>query len=124
MNLQNGYKVIYEKAADGMRTFYASKTGFFADAEVIAEAEIGKYKLIYERNGQFFGSETGIPSEDDYCFNAFDKVFVEQTSDEAPSEEPEVEVGEEPNAPEVKNEPEVEITGVSGDEVSEVEIPE
>ena len=31
MNLQNGYKVIYEKAADGKRAFYASKTGLFAD---------------------------------------------------------------------------------------------
>ena len=96
MNLQNGYKVIYEKAADGMRTFYASKTGFFADAEVIAEAEIGKYKLIYEKDGQFFGSETGIPSEDDYCFEAFDKVLVEA---EAGSDEQEEVVNEiEPHA--------------------------
>jgi hypothetical protein len=77
MNLQNGYKVIYEKAADGKRTFYASKTGVFADAEVIAEAEIGKYKLIYEKAGRFFGSESGIPTATDYCFDAFDKVFVE-----------------------------------------------
>lgn len=75
MNLQNGYKVIYEKASDGKRTFYASKTGVFADAEVIAEAEIGKYRLIYEKAGRFYGSETGIPTENDYCFKEFDKVF-------------------------------------------------
>ena len=25
MNLQNGYKVIYEKIADGKRTFYATE---------------------------------------------------------------------------------------------------
>lgn len=77
MNLQNGYKVIYEKAANGMRTFYASKTGVFADAEVIAEAEIGKYKLIYEKDGRFYGSESGIPAAGDFCFTAFDKVFKE-----------------------------------------------
>ena len=104
MNLQNGYKVIYEKAADGMRTFYASKTGFFADAEVIAEAEIGKYKLIYEKDGKFFGSETGLPTEDDYCFEAFDKVFVEQSSEEETEEEAEDIVGEDPSNPEVKDE--------------------
>ena len=75
MNLQNGYKVLYEVAADGKRNFYASTTGVFADAEVIAEAEIGKYKLIYEKDGCLYGSETGIPVEGDYCFKAFNKVF-------------------------------------------------
>jgi hypothetical protein len=89
MNLQNGYKVIYEKAADGKRIFYASKTGIFADAEVIAEAEIGKYKLIYEKAGRFYGSETGIPAEGDYCFEAFDKVFKQDEAIEpAKVEEP------------------------------------
>lgn len=87
MNLQNGYKVIYEKAADGKRTFYASKTGVFADAEKIAEAVIGQYKLIYEKAGRFYGSETGIPAESDYCFEEFDKVF--KIADEEPeTEEP------------------------------------
>ena len=85
MNLQNGYKVIYEKAADGKRTFYASKTGVFADAEVIAEAIIGKYKLIYEKAGQFYGSETGIPTAEDYCFTEFDKVF--KATEEDPKDE-------------------------------------
>jgi hypothetical protein len=94
MNLQNGYKVIYEKAADGKRTFYASKTGVFADAEIITEAEIGKYKLIYEKAGRFYGSETGIPAEGDHCFTDFDKVFIadkaeeEVTKEELPAEEP------------------------------------
>ena len=103
MNLQNGYKVIYEKAADGKRTFYASKTGVFADAEKILEATIGEYKLIYEKAGQFYGSTTGIPAEGDHCFTEFDKVFkiateapvqpvaeepaVEETAEEAPVEE-------------------------------------
>lgn len=76
MNLQNGYKVIYEKSADGERTFFASKTGLFADAEQIGEKfEIGKYKLIYEKNNKIYGSETGVPAEDDFCFDAFEAVF-------------------------------------------------
>lgn len=92
MKLENGYKVIYEKAADGKRTFYASKSGVFADAEVICEAEIGKFKLIYEKGGRFYGSETGIPAEGDYCFVDFDKVFVkvkEEVKEEEPVETPE-----------------------------------
>lgn len=93
MNLQNGYKVIYEKAADGKRTFYASKSGVFADADIIAEATIGQYKLIYEKAGQIYGSESGVPAEGDYCFEAFDKVFKaaeDEGEDEVvePSDEP------------------------------------
>ena len=120
MNLQNGYKVIYEKAADDKRTFYASKTGVFADAEKILEATIGEYKLIYEKNGQFYGSTTGIPAEDDYCFTEFDKVFkvaVEEPTAPA-AEEPVVEepVVEEP----VTEEPVVEDP-VAEDENNEIE---
>ena len=77
MNLQNGYKVIYEKAADGKRAFYASKTGLFADAELIMEATIGEYKLIYEKDGKFYGSITGFPAEGDKCFEELRAVFEE-----------------------------------------------
>ena len=78
MDLKNGYKVIYDVAKDGERNFYASKTGVFADAEPILEGvKIGDYKLIYEKNGMFYGSVTGIPSAEDYCFTEFNKVFVE-----------------------------------------------
>ena len=91
MNLQNGYKVIYEKAADGKRTFYASTTGVFADAEVITEATIGQYKLIYEKAGKIYGSESGVPTEGDHCFTEFDKVFevAEEESNEDVTETPE-----------------------------------
>lgn len=75
MNLQNGYKVIYEKTAEGKRTFYASKSVTFADAEFLTETELNKYKLVYEKDGRFYGSETGIPADGDYCFEAFDKVL-------------------------------------------------
>ena len=77
MDLQNGYKVIYEKIADGKRTFYATK-GVKCDPTVddkIVEATIGEYKLIYEKDGKFYGSMTGIPADSDYCFAEFDKVF-------------------------------------------------
>ena len=84
MELKNGYKVIYDKAAGGEHVFYASKTGVFADAEEIMRATAGEYKLIYEKAGKFYGSKTGIPAEDDYCFVEFDKVFIEaETGDES-----------------------------------------
>lgn len=89
MNLQNGYKVIYEKTADGKRTFYATKNAICDPAvdDKIIEAEIGKYKLIYEKNGEFYGSTTGIPAEDDDCFTTenFKKVFVDGYVTEEPA---------------------------------------
>ena len=115
MNLQNGYKVIYEKAADGKRTFYASKTGVFADAEVIAEATIGEYKLIYEKAGQFYGSKTGIPAEGDHCFTEFDKVFKVEEPVTPAVEAPATVVGDEVVAPVETEEP----TEVEGDEIEE-----
>ena len=84
MNLQNDYKVLYEKIADGKRTFFASKSGTFVDAEQIGEPiEIGKYKLVYEKNGKIYGSESGIPNFNengepvDSAFSSFDEIFVE-----------------------------------------------
>lgn len=84
MKLQNGYKVLYEVAADGKRTFYASKTGVFADADQIGEpVEIGKYKLVYEKNGKVYFSESKVPTFDengeptDKAAEGFDEIFVE-----------------------------------------------
>lgn len=77
MNLQNGYKVIYDKAADGEHIFYASKTGIFASADEIGRFTASEYKLIYEKNGQIFGSTTGIPADSDKEFTEFKKVFEE-----------------------------------------------
>jgi hypothetical protein len=79
MNLQNGYKVVYEKAADGKRTFYATNNPK-CDPNVddkIVEATIGEYKLIYEKNGKIYGSTTGVPADSDRCFAEFDKIFKE-----------------------------------------------
>ena len=77
MNLQNGYKKIYEKTADGKRTFYATKNNVCDPAvdDKIVEATIGGYKLIYEKDGRFYGSISGIPTKTDVCFKDFDKVF-------------------------------------------------
>ena len=118
MNLQNGYKVIYEKAVDGKRTFYASKSGLFKDAEAIAEVTISEYKLIYEKDGKFYGSTSGIPAENDYCFEEFRAVFEEgytNTDSAAKDETPEDETPEdktpEDETPEEdpENEPENEV---------------
>ena len=79
MNLQNGYKVIYEKAAGGEHVFFASKTGIFADAQELGRLIDGEYKLIYEKNGQLFSSVTGIPAESDEGFTIFNKVIVVDT---------------------------------------------
>lgn len=92
MNLQNGYKVLYEKVTDNKRTFFASKSGVFADAEQIGEAiEIGKYKLIYEKDGKIYCSESSAPTENDSCVEAFDELFVEN-EEEAEDEEELVQV--------------------------------
>ena len=107
MNLQNGYKVIYEKAADGKRTFYATKNVACDPAidDKIVEAAIGEYKLIYEKDGQLYGSTTGIPTAGDRCFTEADKVFkvaveepVTTAAEEPVAEEPAIEepVAEEP----------------------------
>ena len=89
MNLQNDYKVLYAEAADGIRTFKASKTGAYADAEVIAEFEIGKYKLIYEKDGKIYCSESGVPADDDQTAEGFDKIFTNEEFAEEESDEDE-----------------------------------
>ena len=118
MNLKNGYKVLYAEAAEGMRTFKASKTGTFADAEIIAEIEMGKYKLIYEKEGQIYGSETGVPSEADISFDAFKAVLnTEEASENEVVEEEAVEpVAEEAEEPVIEE--------VTADPVAEEELPE
>ena len=107
MKLQNGYKVIYEKIADGERTFFADKLDGNGAKQLEntdgTVFEIGKYKLVFEKDGHIYGSETGN-IEDGIHFDAFDEVLVEaeangeegsdestQTTVEPDNEEPEVE---------------------------------
>lgn len=76
MKLQNGYKVIYEKIADGERTFFADKMDG-TDATQLGDAiQVGKYKLVFEKDGQIYGSETG-KTEDGELLKDFNKVLVE-----------------------------------------------
>ena len=88
MNLQNGYKVLYEVAADGKRTFYATKN-IVCDPksdDEIAKVTIGEYKLIYEKDGQIYGSTTGIPTAEDQCITGFNKAFkVTEANTETPA---------------------------------------
>lgn len=85
MKLQNGYKAIFDKAADGKHTIYASKTGLFKDAEEIGTFEADQYNLIYEKQGKLYHSSTGIPADTDATVAELDKLFIEQTT-ETPAE--------------------------------------
>ncbi len=83
MELKNGYKVIYDKAANHEHVIFATKTNSFTGAEEIVSITAGEYKLVYEKAGKFYGSKTGIPADGDYCFVEFDKVFAEVTNEPA-----------------------------------------
>ena len=116
MELQNGYKVIYEKAADGERTFYASKSNAYPDTEDLVLATFKddvdfKGRTIYEYKGKFYITavgktpaygEDGIPTDE--CINSdnFDLVFTKAED---------VEEVDEPVEDEVVNEEEVEEEG-------------
>ena len=122
MNLQNGYKVIYEKIADGNRTFYATKNVECNPAvdDKIVEAKIGQYKLIYEKDGCFYGSESGIPAEGDHCFSEFDKVFkiAAESAEASVVSDEDVPAN---NAPEVEEEPVVEEPVIEDENDPEVD---
>ena len=121
MNLKNDYKVLYAEATDGVRTFKASKTGTFSDAEVIAELEIGKYKLIYEKEGKIYCSEAGVPSDDDDCVDAFDKLFAVVDNTKADTAE---DTTAEDTADEENMEETDQVKNVTGESVTEEELPE
>ena len=54
MKLQNVDASVYAKAADAVAS--------------------GKYKLVYEKSGRVYGSKSGIPAANDYCFNKSNKA--------------------------------------------------
>ena len=128
MNLQNGFKVVYEKAAEGKRTFYATKTGLCNPeidtqlGDTLVDADY-KGKMIYEHKGNFYVStgktpvydENGIPT--DTSLTIFNEVFTNSKLDNTennqnkenevePELEPE-EVPEEVPEEEPEEEPEV-----------------
>lgn len=131
MIYKNGYKVVYEVAADGKRTFYATKSNVYPprdEAGNIIENEMNILlasfddvefagKIIYEYKGEFFVSTGAVPAynEDgtpaDKKIAGFEPLFVEG-AEAAEAEEPVTEpVDDEPTA-----EPEVEDEVVDGDD--------
>lgn len=107
MDFQNGYKVVYEIAKDGKRTFYAAKSTVYpsdADVELVSFNDADyKGKVIYEYKGNFYVSTGSIPAYDengvptDERIAGFDEVLkvkeepVAPATEESPAEEPEVE---------------------------------
>lgn len=119
MNLKNGYKLIYEKAADGKRTFYASKSNYPTSEDVklasFADADY-RGKVIYEHNGKFYISAGRIPAYDengnpvDTVIESLVNVFEEtgDADDEADEES-------EPEAPVVEKTPHAEAISTNSD---------
>lgn len=124
MNYKNGYKVVYEVAADGKRTFYAAKSNVYPnydEAGKITDTELATFndadfagKTIYEYAGEFYVSTEAVPAynEDgtpkDEKIKGFEKLFVEETEEPAAAAVVEEEVEAEEDEPEVEPENEVE----------------
>jgi hypothetical protein len=127
MNYKNGYKVVYEVAADGKRTFYAATSNEYptrdADGKII-DTELATFndadfagKTIYEYAGEFYVSTGAVPAynEDgtpkDEKIKGFEKLFVDEAAvvPAAVAEtEPEVKVEDEGEDPEVEKDEEPE----------------
>ena len=127
MIYKNGYKVVYEVAADGKRTFYAAKSNVYPTRDedgnitdtVLATFDDAEFagKTIYEYAGEFYVSTGTVPAynEDgtpaDEKIAGFEPLFVEG-AEAAEAEEPITEpVDDEPTA-----DPEVEDEVVDGDD--------
>ena len=125
MIYKNGYKVVYEVAADGKRTFYAAKSNVYPTRDedgnitdtVLATFDDAEFagKTIYEYAGEFYVSTGAVPAynEDgtpaDEKIAGFEPLFVEGAeAAEEPVTEP---VDDEPTA-----DPDVEDEVVDGDD--------
>jgi hypothetical protein len=103
MNYKNDYKVVYEVAADGKRTFYAAKSNIYPtrdESGKIIDTELATFndedfkgKTIYEYAGEFYVSTGALPAynEDgtpkDAKIKGFEALFVEETSGENSTDE-------------------------------------
>ena len=132
MIYKNGYKVVYEVAADGKRTFYAAKSNVYPTRDedgnitdtVLATFDDTEFagKTIYEYAGEFYVSTGAVPAynEDgtpaDEKIAGFEPLFVEGAEAAAVAEEHVTEpIDDEPIA-----DPEVEDEVVDGDDVTVV----
>lgn len=120
MIYKNGYKVVYEVAADGKRTFYAAKSNVYPTRDedgnitdtVLATFDDAEFagKTIYEYAGEFYVSTGAVPAynEDgtpaDEKIVGFEPLFIEGAEAEEPVED-------EPTA-----DPDVEDEVVDGDD--------
>jgi hypothetical protein len=114
MDLKNGYKVIYEKAADGNRTMYAAEStkyptrnedGTIADAVLASFVDADfKGKTVYEKDGKFYYADTnaakfdkdGNPTGTEITFTEGVNPFIEK--EEQDNEQPVTQAVEEPAA--------------------------
>lgn len=130
MNYKNGYKVVYEVAADGKRTFYASKSNVYPNEEDIELASFvdADYagKTIYEYAGEFYVANTNAPKFDaggapvGDRITGFEKLFLEDTAEVI--EDDEEEAGTKTNGKESEGTLADEVTSVSGDSATEEDI--
>ena len=97
MIYKNGYKVVYEIAADGKRTFYAAKSAAYPTRDEdgnITDTMLATFndadfagKTIYEYAGEFYVSTGAVPAynEDgtpkDTKIAGFEALFVEGESE-------------------------------------------
>lgn len=117
MTLQNGYKKIYEHAANGERTIYATssdvcdpavdtKLGSFVDAEFAG-------RMLYEHKGKVYAAVANIPAYDengvptDDCVLDLTNIGEAEEAANEPDAQAEPEVVEEPEEP-VSADPETE----------------
>ena len=130
MNYKNGYKVVYEVAANGERTFYASKSSIYpnADDAKLASFKDAEYagKTIYEYEGEFYVADTAAAKFDKEGkptgskIDGFDKILVDEEAPAEASAPTTVNVEDEEPA----GEPEVETDKEEDDEEPEVETEE
>lgn len=127
MIYKNGYKVVYEVAADGKRTFYAAKSNVYPTRDedgnitdtVLATFDDAEFagKTIYEYAGEFYVSTGAVPAynEDgtpaDKKIAGFEPLFVEGAAADEDEESVTEPVDDEPTA-----DPEVEDEVVDGDD--------
>lgn len=128
MIYKNGYKVVYEVAADGKRTFYAAKSNVYPTRNedgnitdtVLATFDDAEFagKTIYEYAGEFYVSTGTVPAynEDgtpaDEKIAGFEPLFVEGAEAATVAEE----LATEPVADEPAADPDVEDEAVNDDE--------
>ena len=133
MNYKNGYKVVYEVAADGKRTFYASKSNVYPNKE---DTELASFvdadyagKTIYEYAGEFYVADTHTPKFDatgaptGSKLAGFEKLFLEDTAEVIDEAEKTANTETtKTNEKEPEGIPTNEVTSGSGDSVTEDEI--